>query len=254
MNHKDSQNMNEPAKESHTAFERQLQTLAPKASETSEAEAMYACGFQAGRLNALSEISTTHSSQPAAAWRPLILAACISCLLVGPVGYWLGQLHSSAGERLVVASDSLGEPILVPATDVQPTPPPLDVPVIALESQTPGDLNEQLAVLSLPRFWETLARYSGYQRPVKSSQQQYLTTRSATNIQSVLDQLDVVSTRNVPADVAEGLSGAGISPEENNAATKSSKISPRRQLRHLDGFRTPLSNRESTTDLMQWFD
>ncbi|XZE52417.1 hypothetical protein SH139x_004110 [Planctomycetaceae bacterium SH139] len=254
MNHKDSQNVNEPEKKSHTAFERQLQTLAPKATETSEAEAMYACGFQAGRQSALGEMSTTHSSQSAAAWRPLMLAACISCLLVGPIGYWLGQFHSPAGERLVVAGDSVREPIPVPANDSQPTPPSLEIPVNAVESQPQPGANEQFAALDLSHFWETLAIFSGYQSPAGSAPQQYLTTRSASDIHSVLDQLNIVSTRNVPANVAEGLSGAGGSPVENNAVTKSSKISPRRQLRHLDGFRTPLTNRESTTDLMQWFD
>src|SRR6056297_1147585 len=249
------QSMNDQEKTTHTTFEQQLQSLIPKASETSQAEAMYACGFRAGRESALSEISVADSTQAVStqgevAWRPLVLAACIACLLVGPAGYWLGQLKSTEREEVVLASDSRREPNLVPATDSQPTPAPLDVPVIAAESQTPGGLNEQLAVLSLPSFWETLARFSGYQRPVKSSQQQYLTTRSATNMQSVLNQLDVASTRNVAADVVEGFSGAGTRPGESSVVMKPSKISSQKQLRHLDGFRTPFSNRESAADLM----
>lgn len=265
MNHKHPQRMNNDDKTAPSAFEQQLRRLTPKPSETGEAETMYACGFQAGRQSVLAEMSANQSPQTAVAWRPLVLAACFSCLMVGPIGFWLGNANSTGNLDAVAVSaapideamlgqvadqaadekstrDSVQEPASVPPTQLQAKTPTSDAPMDD-ERVEPSRRGEQfLAVNSLSHLWQTLVGAPDHQVASDRARPQHLTSRSITNLQSILDQLDTASFRNMEASAFGG----------NSSADDSLQTSAAQRLRHPDGFRLPLSNPKSTKDIMQW--
>jgi len=128
--------------------------------------------------------------------------------------------------------DSIQEPSSAPTTQPQTTPPASNVPVVD-EQVEPSRRGEQfLAVNSLSHLWQTLLGTPDYPFASDRTRPQYLTSRSIENLQSVLDQLDTASTWNMEA----GAVG------ENSAEDDSLQTSAAQRLRHLDGFRVPLSN------------
>lgn len=265
MNPKHPQRMNSHDESASSAFEQQLQRLTPKPIDTEEAETLYACGFRAGRQSVLAELSANQSPTASVGWRPLVLAASLACLMAGPIGYWLGNasstgyFHVVAENRVAIdgammdhvvdptvekksAGDSIQEPSSVPPTQAQTTLPASDVPVVDEQGEPSRRVKQFLAVNSLSHLWQTLVGIPEYELASDRARPQYLTSRSIENLQSVLDQLDTASTWNTEANAIGG----------NPSTDNSWQNSAAQRLRHLDGFRVPLSNPSSTKDIMQW--
>ncbi len=126
-------------------------------------------------------------------------------------------------------------PVRIPANG------PASNALLADRAEQAGNGEAMLVTSRLSLLWQTFVGMPREERVVDASSASYLTSRSITNLQSVLDQIDMAAER----------VEAGANSDPDSTATSSDPAAGQR-LRYLDGFRVPLTSDKASEDRMQW--
>ena len=278
--------MNDERHSETSSFEKQLLALTPAAASTSEAEIMYACGYQAGLAAAenSNKQSLTHSPKQNRShrWAQLLLAACFSCIIVGPTAYLLGKRNAMNPRRLLTvasgtqtkmhevtsndnqqnsdavsnrtetentASRSEKRPLTVP-TQINTQPSPNQTTNYA--TQPTSAFADRLTELISAWLSNPLSRTSIMQNP----QYRYLTSRNSQYPYAYDDSTTPFDQRqimNLPSDIAASVnsSSSNISEVPQEDETNSHSATKRKQLNYFESLRN-ISTESQGPSLLHW--